>query len=956
MDKQKKKKISRYSLLMAVMFTISIVIIIRLVYLQVYKNGEYEDKANVASRHFVEEKAPRGKIYDSKGNVLATSIETYNVTFSDTKNSKVSFYSTMNSIFKILDNNEEKQKDEFKLQYSKDKGYYFEFNVNSEKTKKALELSFKRDRGITDFIKGKLFPDNDSGDLNEQQQKQVDEEAAKVTPEQCFDYLLCTYSMYSDLSNLSKSQSAEFSNKVSSAKSVKEALNIYTEAAKQLKLKYSADKLRRYMVVKDALKMQSFTSYNPINIAENIKKDTAFIIYEKLVNLPGVDVELEPVRTYPNKTLACSVLGYLSSIDSSKKEKYEEQGYDISTDKIGVSGIEAAFEKYLKGTKGGKTIKVNSQGRQTEELSQLEVQPGNNVHLTIDAELQAVAERALKGQLEELQKYPDTKNATRGAVVVQEVATGRILALANYPNYDPNTFSIPGLLTDAKIKEYFTPDYESFANAYIARNGLNKTYDDLFPKKSDGSRNDQYEIYPKIMYNYATEGLMPPGSTFKPFTSLVGLQQGVISPTSMITDYGVFNKYPEVSGIDKGFAPLCEKYMLHQGTHGTINVSDALKYSCNYFFYETAYRLWKQAGGGVKGLNAFASYAEKVGLGYDIKNKEKATTGIEISEKFGNAYNFDSFKENLCLYAKFDLVSALEKGQYGQYNFVPFDIGNKDTDSEELKKAKNNVKDMVINRIRQQGTSANALGYNEFVKSLKEPLTKVASLSDVYKEEIKKRSTSVNSQIEIVAEALGQFTIYDKGRAVTTPAEIINASIGQGTNQFTPLQLAGYISTIVNGGTRYKAHLVDKITDADGNTVDEYKPEVLSKIDISSQNLNAIKVGMNAVNEASGGTAASHWAGFPIKTGGKTGTASYTSDPKVQASVGRAAYGVYVSFAPLDNPKIAVAAVIYDGYEGNKAAPIVRAIYENYFKDELKKQNYKPKFSYAFDTTVAKEK
>lgn len=143
MDKQKKKKISRYSLLMAVMFTISIVIAIRLVYLQVYKNSEYEDKANVASRQFVEEKAPRGKIYDSKGNVLATSTETYNVTFSSTEKSKTDFYSTMNSVFKILDDNDEKEKDEFKLQYSKDKGYYFEFNVDSEKTKRHLNCHSK---------------------------------------------------------------------------------------------------------------------------------------------------------------------------------------------------------------------------------------------------------------------------------------------------------------------------------------------------------------------------------------------------------------------------------------------------------------------------------------------------------------------------------------------------------------------------------------------------------------------------------------------------------------------------------------------------------------------------------------------------------------------------------------------------------------------------------------------
>ena len=155
-------------------------------------------------------------------------------------------------------------------------------------------------------------------------------------------------------------------------------------------------------------------------------------------------------------------------------------------------------------------------------------------------------------------------------------------------------------------------------------------------------------------------------------------------------------------------------------------------------------------------------------------------------------------------------------------------------------------------------------------------------------------------------------------------------------NTFTPLQLAQYVSTIANGGTRYKMHLVDKVTTPDGELVEEFTPQVLDEIELSKDTLRVVMDGMSRVNTEDSGTAAQAFAGFPIATGGKTGTADFRED---QYDLGRAPYATYLSFAPFEDPEIAVVVVAYDGGHGGYVAKVARAIYEMYFKDELLQMN-----------------
>ncbi len=943
----KKKKISRYTVLCIIMGIILGSITLRLLFIQIFNHDEYKEKANTTSTRFVSESAPRGEIYDSNGVTLATNKRTYSITYTETDEVNKKFYSTMNELFNILDESGESIQDTMLLKLDENNNPYFEFSSSGSDSQRYEELRFKKDRGFDSEIQTKLFPNvEQTSDLSDEQTEKINEELLKITPEETFYKLVKNYNLIELIdkeytsSNATKEKKAAYKNMTG-----EEITNQILNAG------YSINDIRQFMLVKDTLKIQGLQGKKTVTLASNIKKDTVLIIKQKLTDLPGIDVSSVPIRYYPFNNLASSVLGYVSSISSSQKDKYTLRGYDASTDLIGITGIESAFEEQLKGVKGGTTVKVNSSGRVTEKLFELESYPGNNVHLTIDSNIQYAAEESLKDGINEIQQNgTDTdgyrfKNATRGALAAVEVKTGRILSMVSYPNYNPNLFAVPGTLTPEENRQYFNPDLESFGNELIQRMNLNVTVDDIFPKNSKGNREDRYDLYPKPFYNYATQSLIPPGSTFKPLTAIAGLESGVITPTETINDTGVFNIHPETFG--KGFGPKCLQYTNYGSGHGAIDVAKALEVSCNFYFYETGYRLYMQAlnegKSKTEALDSLAKYAWQFGLGVDPDPNSNANpaTGIELQESFGQTYNFTSAKKLMINYARYELRDYLESGDYKGmgYTFIPLDFQVSDDDNDEVRDAKKAIKDKVSDTLEKVGTDEwKYVDENEFTKEIKKEVLNIMDNSDVYKKRVSEyeertgKTANLDSQANTIAQVITKFTINDKPVEITSPAQLISASIGQGINNYTPLQLASYVSTIANGGTRYKLHLVDKITDNDGNVVQQYEPEVINTVDLDPQVLAAVKDGMSRVNNEEGGTARAKFLGFPITTAGKTGTADFRDDQK---EYGRSPYATYVSFAPVDDPEIAVVAVVFDGGHGGSIAGAVRAVFEAYFKDRL---------------------
>ncbi|MGL6187244.1 MAG: peptidoglycan D,D-transpeptidase FtsI family protein [Clostridium chrysemydis] len=945
--KKKRKPMSRYSILYGVMILIFSAIAFRLVYLQVYKNDYYTDRANETATKFMAEKAPRGEILDSKGNVLATNREIYTLTYTQTKESEAVFYDTMTKVINILKDSKDELQDDCILKLD-DKGkFYFAYQNSSQDNQQFEKIRFLRDRGLNEPIEREMYPKKSSGDFTEDETAKVNAELLKMTPEDVFYQLVKNYDL---IALVDKDYNAEGEKgKEAKAKykdmSGKDITNLILQ-------KYSLEELRSYMVIKDAIKIQSIKGSKSVTIANNIDKDTSFIVYQKLNELPGIDVAMQPVRYYPYEKLGSAVLGYVSPIDSSLKDSYELRGYDASTDLIGKSGIEASFEDELRGVKGGKTVKVNSKGKVTEELFKLQSYPGNDVHLTINKDVQYAMQESLKDTINTIresgtdnkgQRYP---NSTRGGALAIDVNTGAILGMASYPDFDPNLFAIPGQLTKQETEQYFAPDLEKFGKDLIKRTGLEgkKTVDDLFPKDPNtGFRQDKYDLYPKPFYNYATLGLVPPGSIFKPLTTIAGLQEGVVKPGETINATGIFNIHPETFG--KGFAPICWIYENGHGSHGPTDAEKALEVSCNFYMYETAYRLYKKEGGDINALNSIAKYAWKFGLGHDPNSKGNPSTGIEIEENtLGQTYNFDTMKQTIINSFTYDLNDILSSGKYGEgapIYFVPFDYAYNVNDTENIETQKNQLKEKIKNRLEIIGTGKKESSRDEFRAEITPYVKNIMENSEVYKENVKKyekdnnKKVDFDEQVKLVSDVIAQFTLSKKAD-MTSPAQLVYAAIGQGINQFTPLQLGTYIATLANGGTRYKLHLVDSVTDPEGNVVKKFDPEVLEKLNLDPQNVAAVKKGMERANQQDQGTAFSTFGKFPIPTAGKTGTADFSNN---QRDYGRSPFATYVSFAPADKPQIAFVGVIYDGGHGGFTAPVAKATFEAYFKDELLKNH-----------------
>ncbi len=320
--------------------------------------------------------------------------------------------------------------------------------------------------------------------------------------------------------------------------------------------------IRRLTGLRFDMDDRNFGGRNSFLFISDISIELVSKIKENSSITKGIEIVSEPVRQYPMGGIAAHILGQVGIIYKEEYEELKEKGYGIN-DVLGKDGLEKYLEAYLKGKDGLESMEFNINGENV-VLSQNEpAQPGNRAVLTIDANVQKAAEEGLAEAV--LNLYRDGASDVGGAAAVAiEVNTGEVLAIASYPTYNPATFK---------------QDY-------------NKLYND--PKKP--------------MFNRAVGGAYPPGSTFKPLTSIAGLESGVIKGNELIDCNGPYEEYAP------SYRPACWIYNDYGGKHGPINVVKALEVSCNIFYYETGRRV------GIEKLN---EYGRAFGLG------EK--TGIEIS-------------------------------------------------------------------------------------------------------------------------------------------------------------------------------------------------------------------------------------------------------------------------------------------------------------------------------------
>jgi penicillin-binding protein 2 len=289
----------------------------------------------------------------------------------------------------------------------------------------------------------------------------------------------------------------------------------------------------------------------PLPVWRDLRPEQVAAFAERASNLPGADLIVMPVRQYPQGSLAAQLLGYVGRANENDEDEIEKFYY-YQPDRVGQQGVERACDEYLRGSPGGRTIRVNPSGMAAKDLGEKEAEQGGRVTLTIDVRLQRIAERELAAA------PPSPGKELTGVVVLLDVRTGEVLAMASLPSFDPNIFN-PG-----------TPA---------------QTIDAVF--------NDPGHP----MLNRATGARYPPGSIFKPITLLAGLASGAISPQDTVTCSGSL-----VIGNWRSHPFHC----WYHGGHGRLDAYTAIKESCDVWFYEEGMKT---------GVDAITRMAAEFGLG-----------------------------------------------------------------------------------------------------------------------------------------------------------------------------------------------------------------------------------------------------------------------------------------------------------------------------------------------------
>lgn len=903
------------------------VIVHRIFVLQIVQGATIEQNEEIKSIRTREIKSTRGNIYDRNGKLLASNVLTYSVVMEDS--TKIESNEQRNEIIhkliKIIEKNGDTLDTEF---YIKQKGKNdFEFTVKGN----ALER-FKKN--VYSFV------------LDEKT-KTLTQEQKDATAKEVYEFLKHgTGDGYTDMFDISD--------------------------------EYSVEDTLKIMAVRYALFI-NFPKYAQITIASQVSDTTVAAVKENGAELLGVQIQQQTQRVYEDSKYFANIIGYTGLISQEELDKMNVGGeYYNATDMIGKTGLEQKFEKELAGTKGTETVVINSSYKAVDVIDRKEPIAGNDIYLTIDSDLQRnsyhILEKKIAGIL--LDKIvPSMDYGSKGesasditipiyevyyALINNNVIDINHFEAKNATTLEKNTYKlysdtlkavykqldsflkINNTVTNDKAGEmenYLQRFYAVLSENYFIDANINKDDETLADYKNNkislsallqhaisnnwvdlsklGVGNEYYsaeELYQKLLdstkeilktddkfkkliyrnlifthkfsgteiclllidqnvieckgdeleklsdgrisaYNFITDrirtlditpamlALEPcsgslvitdvntgdvlalvtypsydnnklankidskyysrlnsdnskpminrpisertaPGSTFKMVTSFAALEEGVVGPTEQIRDLGIFDKITH--------SPKCHAY---PNTHGSVDIANALKVSCNYFFYEAGWRLSIDSAGQYKpqkGLETLNKYAAMFGL--------NNTSGLELGEAKPKTSDMDS----------------------------------------------------------------------------------------------------------------------------------VRSAIGQGSYDFTPVQLARYVTTLANHGTCYDLTLLDKIVHTDGTVVENHAKVNHKLEDISPTTWDRVLEGMYNVANAPNGSVTKLFQNFGVTVAGKTGTSQNTKFKPNNA--------LFVSFAPYENPEISITAVIPNGYTSSNAAELAKDIYKLYFKlDEADK-------------------
>ena len=666
------------------------------------------------------------------------------------------------------------------------------------------------------------------------------------------------------------------------------------------------EEIKRDMIsLRYSLYLIRYKKYQPITVAIEVSDKTIADIEENQETLPCVVIDTDSLRVYPDGEYFAHITGYIRNMSSEEFEEYSQYKYSDGSsvysmnDVVGKSGIEKVEEINLNGKDGEMLVEVDSLGRRINTIETKQPISGKDVFLTIDKNLQISAYDAIEKYLANAQivrltggSLKDKPVSTKELFITmiesnnisikqilssdsgeQKVVKDLIFSEINSNSYEnindkdsiksilikniengnislkqltlilfeqgiitgdesyidsvrtgqkyPSTVIIEKLRS-LDLKPYETGLDPCTGSVVVSKVDSGETLALVTYPSYDNNRlvnNFDNEYYNSLLNNPATplvnrplKEKKAPGSILKMVTALAGLETGVITPNTIIQDQGTFTK---------ASWPYAKCWIHASGTHGSVDVSHALEVSCNYYMYETMYRMGNaQDGTTLDSINTLDEYMSMFGL--------NTYTGIEIGE------------------------------------------------------------------------------------------TKPNMASPEYKER------SIKSQNPDATSSQTRWTDGDS----------IRASIGQSVNNFTTANLTKYIATLANGGTLYKMHIIDKVTNSDGSIYKKTDEIIENVHEFKKKNLDAVYKGMLLVTQGSRGTLRNAFKNFPIDVAGKSGTA--------QQSKLRSDHTLFAGFAPFSDPQISISVMVPFGDSSvSPATEIAKDVIAEYMG-----LNYEPKNNY----------
>lgn len=874
----------------------------------------------------------RGNIYDRNGNYLAYNELAYNVTIEDVyesgRNKNANLNKTIYGLIQMIEKNGDSIINDFNIIIDSDGNYAF-----------AVE-----DRQLLRFL-ADVYGYTTIDDMLEKSYKSATKTAAEVVED------LCATDRF--------------------------GIGDYREPGNSKSfvpgMGYTKEEVLKILTIRYALSMNSFQKYIATTVAYNVSNKTVAVVLENTDKLDGVAVAEDTVRRYADSVYFSQIIGYTGKVSQEELATLQEQntGYDLN-DTVGKSGIEYSMESVLQGTKGSEDVVVDNMGKVIEISNRIEPNAGNDLQLTIDKDLQEAVYNILESKLasilltkiRNIKEYTPGENSGSSDIVIP--IDDVYFALINNNIIDTTHFSSD----NAKDNERAV--YESFINKKEIV--LNTLRNELLEQKTPYNElSAEYQVYESFITSmlYGNNVIMDSEIDTSDATYIAWTTEEVISLHEYL-NYVIAENWVDVTKLE-----LESQYLNSDEIYEKL-----IEYIFNNIDNNTAFnkRIYKYMinGNELTGRQVCNLLLEQNLVEVDEEELGRFASGLVSPYDFmiNRIRNLDLTPAQLALdpHSASTVVTDVNTGEVLALVSYPGYDNNRmanGVDAEYFSSLLNDLSTPMINYATYQRTAPGSTfkmvsataGLSEGVVDLSTTVTCTGTFDKIdpnphcwiwprgshgslnvtgaiqnscnhFLYEVGYRLGTVGERY-IPDIGLQKLTKYADlyGLTETSGVEIeeslpqvsdedaVRSAIGQGNNNFTTVGLARYVTTVANSGTCYNLTLLDKLTDHNGNVLTDYSAEVRNTIEMSSSSWDAIHAGMRRVVEAK--SYFNELSARGINVAGKTGTA--------QESRSRPNHALFVCYAPYENPEIAIATRVANGYTSEYTAQIAKDVIQYYY-------------------------